>query len=95
MGKFNETSWPHPWKFYCGLDIEEITDLNSKYAIEIWKFANIKNLGDYRCLYIQSDTFLLAKRFENFRDNKLSSWSWTILYSSWISIDGNIKNDKM
>ena len=71
MVKFNETSWLNLWKYCCGLDIEDITitDLHSKYAIKTLKFINIKNLGGCRCLYIQSDTFLSTKVFENFRDN--------------------------
>ena len=27
----------------------------------------MNNLGDYHCLYVQSDTLLLADGFENFR----------------------------
>ena len=65
--RVNRTSWSNPWKFYCGLDIEEIIDLDSKYAIRIWKFSNTKNLDDYRYLYIQSDMFLIAKVFKSFR----------------------------
>ena len=29
---------------------------------------NLKSLGDYRDLYVQSDTLLLADVFENFRN---------------------------
>ena len=33
-----------------------------------FKELKLKNLGDYQDLYVQSDTFLLADVFENFRN---------------------------
>ena len=34
----------------------------------VWKKFNIKDLGEYHDLHVQSDTTLLADVFENFRD---------------------------
>ena len=47
---------------------EDITDENHKHAKKVWKEFNIKNLGEYHDLYVQSDTTLLADVFENSRN---------------------------
>ena len=36
--------------------------------IKKFKELKLKNLGDYRDLYVQSDTLLFADVFENFRN---------------------------
>ena len=48
--------------------MEDITDVEYSHAIKIFKDFEIKKLGEYRDLYVQSDTLLLGDVFENFRN---------------------------
>ena len=65
--RFDETL-PKKEDFYSNLIIEDITDAGHKHAKNVWKNCEIKNLGQYHDLYVQSDTFLLADVFENFKN---------------------------
>ena len=65
--KFNETSLPEKEGFYSHLNMEDITDADYAHAKRVCKDFEIKNLGEYHGLYVQSDT-LLADVFENFRN---------------------------
>ena len=65
--KFNETSLPEKEGFYSHLNMENITDADYAHIKRVCKGFNIKNLGEYNDLYVQSDTLLLADIFENFR----------------------------
>ena len=66
--KFNETSLPEKEDFYSHLNMEDITDADYAHAKRVCKDFEIKNLGEYYDLYVQSDTLLLADVFENFRN---------------------------
>ena len=66
--KFNERSLPEKEDFYSHLNIEDITDADYAHAKRVCKNFEIKNLGEYHDLYVQSDTLLLADVFENFRN---------------------------
>ena len=66
--RFNETELPDKESFYSELNKEGITDEDYAHAQKVWDALNIKNLGEYHDLYVQSDTALLADVFENFRD---------------------------
>ena len=66
--KFNETSLPEKEDFYSHLNMEDITDADYAHAKRVCKDFEIKNLGEYHDLYVQSDTLLLADVFENFRN---------------------------
>ena len=66
--KFNKTSLPDKKAFYSELNKEGITDKDYAHAQKVWKVSEIKNLGEYHDLYVQSDILLLADVFENFRD---------------------------
>ena len=48
--------------------MEYITDTDCVHTKRNCKDFEIKNLGEYHDLYIQSDTLLLANVFENFRN---------------------------
>ena len=45
--------------------MEDITDADYAHAKKVCKDFEIKNLGEYHDLYVQSDTLLLADVFEN------------------------------
>ena len=66
--RFDETSLPDKKAFYSKLNLEDITDKDYALAQKVFKGLKLKNLGDYRDLYVQSDTLLLADVFENFRN---------------------------
>ena len=64
--QFNETL-PGKKDFYSHLNMEDITDPD--YAqVKTCKDFEIKSLGEYHDLYVQSDTLLLGYVFENFRN---------------------------
>ena len=65
--KFNETL-PEKDDFYNHLNMEDITDADYVHAKRVCKDFEIKNLGEYHDLYVQSNTLLLADVFENFRN---------------------------
>ena len=66
--RFDETVLPNKEAFYSELKLKEISDEDYKHAQKVFRDFNLKNLGEYHDLYIQSDTFLLSDVFENFRN---------------------------
>ena len=58
--RFDETSLPDEEAFYSSLKMEDITDVDYTHAKWALKNFNVKNLGDYHDLHVQSDTLLLA-----------------------------------
>ena len=48
--------------------MEDITDTAQVYAKRVCKDSEIKNLGEYHDLYVQSDMLLSGDAFENFRN---------------------------
>ena len=49
------------------MNFEEITDVDYMHGKRVYKDFEIKRLGEYHNLYLNSDTLLLADVFENFR----------------------------
>ena len=66
--RFNETLLPPKESFYSELNLEDISDKDYLHAQKVWDVFEIRNLGEYHDLYVQSDTLLLADVFENFRN---------------------------
>ena len=54
--------------------MENITDADYKHAKNVWKSFEIKKLGYYHDLYVQTNTLLLADIFENFRKKCIEIW---------------------
>ena len=69
--RFNETSLPNKESFYSNLNMQNIDDIDYRHGNNIFKIFELKNLGEYHDLYVQSDTLLLADVFENFRNKCL------------------------
>ena len=84
--KFNETSLPDKEAFYSELNKEGITDEDYAHAQKVWKVFEIKNLGEYHDLYVQSDTLLLVDVFENFRDKCIDIYE--LDHAHFLSVPG-------
>ena len=78
--KFDETTLPPKEAFYSNLNLEDISDEDYAHAQKVWDAFEIKNLGEYHDLYVQSDTLLLADVFENFRNMCLEIYGLDPLY---------------
>ena len=59
--------------------MEDITDADYIHEKKVCKDFDIKNLGEYHDLYVQSDTLLLADVFENLKIRELKYMNSTLL----------------
>ena len=66
--KFNKTPLRNKEDFYSHLNIEESTDAYCVHIKGVCKDFEIKKLGEYHDLYVQSNTLLLVDVFENFQN---------------------------
>ena len=67
LERFNETTATYKKVFYSKLYQEDNIDDHYKHAQKVFKKFEIKNLGEYHDLHVQSDTSLPVNIFENFR----------------------------
>ena len=74
FNKFNDTELPEKKHFYSRLSEEDISDADYERAKLIWKHFNIKNLGEYHDLYLETDVLLLTDVYENFRKQCLTDY---------------------
>ena len=58
--RFNETSLPPKESFYSELNLEDISNKDYLHAQKVWDTFEIRHLGEYHDLYVQTDTLLLA-----------------------------------
>ena len=60
--------------------MEDITDADYAQEKTVCKYFEIKNLGDYHNLCVQSNTLLLANVFENFRNMCLKIYEFDLAH---------------
>ena len=65
--KFEDSRLPKKEDFFSIMNNEHITDEEYQHAQNVWKTFNLKTMGEYHDLYLQSDILLLTDVFENFR----------------------------
>ena len=78
--KFDETELPPKKDFYSNLNLEDISDEEHKHVQKVCDVFEIKNLGEYYDLYVQSDMLLLSDIFENFRNICLNKYELDPVY---------------
>ena len=64
---FNKAILSEKEAFSSNLHMEDTTDSNYNYAKRVCSYFEIKHLGEYHGLYLNSDILLLTDVFENFR----------------------------
>ena len=58
--RFNETSLPNKESFYSNLNMENIEDIDYRHGNNVFKIFELKHLGEYHDLYVQSDLFIIS-----------------------------------
>ena len=75
--KINETVFLEKEDFYSLLNMEDIADADYTHTKRVCEDFEIKNLGEYYDLYVQSGTLLLVDVFENFRNVSWNIQTWS------------------
>ena len=71
MDDWEQLKWislPEKQHFYSHLNIKDITDADYTHAKRVSKEFEVKNVGEYRDLYVQSDILFWADIFEILRN---------------------------
>ena len=84
--RFNEEKLPNKSDFHSSLNMQDIAEIDYRHALKEFNEFNIKNLGKYHDLYVQSDTILLADVFESFRNLCLNTYGLDPAY--FLSLPG-------
>ena len=64
--RFYEIMLPSKVNFHSNLSMKGISDNDYKHAKKAWDIFDVRNVGDYHNLYVQSDTLLISDVFEEF-----------------------------
>ena len=91
--KFDENILLPKEAFHSNLNLENISDEDYTHAQKIWDIFEIKNLGEYHDLYVQSDTLLLSDIFENFRNIFLNIYKLEPVYFLYVQSDSLLLSD--
>ena len=78
--RFNEEKLSKKSNFYNSLNMEDVSEIDYRHAFKEFNKFNIKNLGKYHDLYVQSDTILLAGVFESFRNFSFRTYGLDLAY---------------
>ena len=96
--KFDETSLPEKDDFYSHLNMEDIIDLNYAHVKRVCKDFEMKKLGKYHDLHVQSNTLLLADVFKNFRNMYLEIYELDhakFLSAPWLAWQATLRKTKV
>ena len=63
---------PKRKNFYSSLSEKSISETDHKFAKNVWKKFNCRNLVDYTLIYCKIDVLILSELFEAFRDEMLN-----------------------
>ena len=91
--KTDETELQPKKDFYSNLNLENINNDDYIHAQKVWDVFEIKYLGKYHDLYVQSDTLLLADIFEKFSNMCLIYMNLVLYICTWIRMQSWFKKD--
>ena len=60
--KFDQTELPTKEKFYSILNDQHITNDEYNHVKKVWKVFNIKTMGEYHHLYLESDVLVTVSQ---------------------------------
>ena len=88
FAKFEERELPPQEAFHSSLTGEEISEDQYQHAKSVWQVCNCENMGDYHDRYLETDIYLLADIFENFRKTALKTYGLDPAH--YFTLPGNV-----